>query len=138
MTNKVIIAGKVLLGIALSTSWAAIAQAQTVEPQSDAENARQASGDELGEIVVTARKREESLRDVPLSISALSGAALSEKQIVNQAERSVRVPNYQQTNGVNVASFMRGVDSVQPGTKAFSDPSENSTLGDALLLVVVE
>lgn len=111
MTNRVIIAGKVLLGIALSTSWAAIAQAQTVEPQSDAENARQASGDELGEIVVTARKREESLRDVPLSISALSGAALSEKQIVNQAELSFRVPNYQQTNGVNVASFMRGVGS---------------------------
>ncbi len=36
----------------------------------------EASADALGEIVVTARKRSESLQDVPVSVSAISGDAL--------------------------------------------------------------
>lgn len=99
---------RVFLGIAIGTSWAAIAQAQTVQPQADPEEVQNV---ESGDIVVTARRRDESLREVPLSISMLGGEAISEAKILNQAEMSFRVPNYQQSNGVNVAAFMRGVGS---------------------------
>lgn len=99
---------KVMLAIAIGSSWAAIAQAQAVQPGADVEESKRVPD---GDIVVTARKREENLREVPVSISALSGDVIAEKQIVNQAELSFRVPNYQQTNGVNVASFMRGIGS---------------------------
>jgi iron complex outermembrane receptor protein len=40
-----------------------------------------ASGDTLGEIVVTAQKRTENLRDVPLSISVLEGGTLEQQHV---------------------------------------------------------
>lgn len=102
---------KIALGILVGTSWTAIAQAQTAptgQPASQEEVVQPATS---GDIVVTARKREENLREVPISITALGGDTIREKLIVNQAELSFRVPNFQQTNGVNVASFMRGIGS---------------------------
>jgi len=47
----------------------------------------------LGEIVVTAQKTSESLSKVPISISAVSGAALEEGHITDYADLSRAVPN---------------------------------------------
>ncbi len=69
-----------------STSTAAMAQAQT--PQSGA-----TQGD--GEIVVTAQRREQSLLDVPLAVTALAGNALAEHGITNSAQLGAAVPNLQ-------------------------------------------
>ena len=44
------------------------------------------------EIVVTARKREESLQDVPISVQAFSGAALEQAGIKDFSEIAYRVP----------------------------------------------
>jgi len=47
---------------------------------------------QLEEVVVTAQKREQSLQDVPLAVSALSGAALADAGIQNMSDISRRVP----------------------------------------------
>ena len=48
---------------------------------------------QIGEIVVTAQKTNESLSKVPISISAVSGAALEEQHIMDYADLSRAVPN---------------------------------------------
>jgi iron complex outermembrane receptor protein len=52
----------------LAAGWAAPAAAQDAAPT--------AEGGGLGDIVVTAQRREESLKDVPIAVSVLSGDAL--------------------------------------------------------------
>jgi len=45
-----------------------------------------------GDIVVTARRREERLQDVPLAVTALGGDALTEANIVNVGDLPQKVP----------------------------------------------
>jgi len=55
--------------------------------------AADAGPDALGEIVVTAEKTSEPLSKVPISISALSGAALEDEHIADYSDLSRAVPN---------------------------------------------
>ncbi len=57
------------------------------------------SGSELQEIVVTATKRAESLQDVPLSITALSGQSMERAGIVDFLDYAVKVPNLTFSSG---------------------------------------
>jgi len=50
------------------------------------------AGDAGGEIIVTAQKRSEDIRTVPISVSVLSGAALKDQQIANYDDLSRAVP----------------------------------------------
>jgi iron complex outermembrane receptor protein len=59
--------------------------------QPEAEEGRQ----NLTEIVVTARRREESLQSVPVSITALSGAEITQKNIVSTQDLQAHVPGLQ-------------------------------------------
>ncbi len=54
----------------------------------------------LEEIVVTGRKREESLQDIPVSISVLGSSLLAEQNILDQGDLAELVPglNYNQGN----------------------------------------
>jgi iron complex outermembrane recepter protein len=61
--------GLMALGLGLA-GWSGAQQAQD-----------SASGDSLGEIVVTAQKRAENLRDVPISISVLEGSVLEQQHV---------------------------------------------------------
>jgi len=67
----------------------------------------------LEEVVVTARKREESLQETPLAVSALSGDALSEMGMTNIADLTRVVPNVDlySGNGTTGAgnAFIRGI-----------------------------
>lgn len=66
----------------------------------------------LEEVVVTARKREETLQDVPVSVAAVSGEALRDEKILNQVDLAMRIPAFKQTTaGVNTYTFIRGVGS---------------------------
>ena len=58
-----------------------------------AAHAGQPDANTLGDIVVTAQKTTESLSRVPISISALSGAALAAEHITDYADLSRAVPN---------------------------------------------
>ena len=88
----------------------------------------------LEELVVTARKREQNLQDVAVSVSLLSGKTLAEAQLKNAAELATLLPtlNLQASSGPSTASFnIRGI-----GTQTFSpgvDPSV-STMVDGVVL----
>ncbi len=69
-------------------------------------------------IVVTARRREESLQDVPIAISAFSGAALERQGALDITEISQAAPNVtlEVSRGTNttLSAFIRGVGQQDP------------------------
>lgn len=82
----------------------------------------------LDEIVVTARKREESLKDVPIAVSAVSGDALQERQMYEVRDVAQIAPGLNITTDSPARAFisMRGIgdtliNSVQPGVGIFID-----------------
>ena len=66
----------------------------------------------IEEVIVTAQKREQSLGDVPISISVLDGATIERESIHNFEEIDERVPNFfvARSPGAD-AIFMRGLGS---------------------------
>ena len=85
------------------------ASAQTVSTdQADADP----TSNSLQDIVVTARRKAENLRDVPISVVAMSGASIAQRNIVQQEDLSVYIPNFRQTNGsIGAFRFVRGAGS---------------------------
>ena len=92
------------------------------------------SSDLMQEITVTARRREESILDTPISISAFSGPALEARGIERTEDLAKMVPNFvYQTNpgaggsSSNAAVFIRGVGqsdfipTVEPGVGLYID-----------------
>lgn len=78
--------------------------------------AQQAAGSEaltLEEIIVTARKREESLQDVAISISVVSGEFLQESNIAKLESLAPTIPNFHHSEAVsgNDQLFIRGIGS---------------------------
>ena len=121
--------GAALLYSALScgTAWAA------AEPQIDgAASASNGAGEYLGEIVVTARKRVEVLRDVPAAISALSEDSLQTRGVTSiddlgrqtpgliMSERQNRVPNVVM-RGIGSYGFVEGVGFYIDDVQNFTD-----------------
>lgn len=75
-------------GLALSLScvgWCAGGSAHAASEENRAEN-------DLEEVVVTAQRREESLKDVPISISAVTGEQLTTGGVMNMLDLSFSVP----------------------------------------------
>ena len=113
----------------------AFAVAQDAAPEPDqAARARPAFGDE--DIVVTARRREERLQDVPLSVSAVSGATLERANITNVAGLSRVVPSLVsvpgQGGGRSLPSFaIRGLS--QQELTLLADQSVSTYMGDIVL-----
>ena len=69
-----------------------------------------AYGAQLEEVIVTAQKRAESLQDVPISMTAVSGEKLDDAGITNFEQLSEFVPNLSITeNAVNTIISMRGI-----------------------------
>lgn len=56
-----------------------------------------AHGQMLEEVIVTAQKRVESLQDVPISVSAVSGERISQMGIQRSEDLTAYVPNFQVT-----------------------------------------
>jgi iron complex outermembrane receptor protein len=73
----------------------------------------QATGDAaLEEIVVTAQRREQNLQDVPIAITALTGAMLAESGVRDPRDLQSYVPNLQFQSGTAATTtiiFLRGV-----------------------------
>ena len=95
-----------LVGSALLVAAVAPAQAQE-EPS--------ASG--LEEIVVTARKREESIQDAPLSIQAFSAAQIEERGVENVTEIAKYTPGltyYASTSRASGNFSIRGMTQINP------------------------
>lgn len=93
------------------------ALAQTAEEQTA--TAADTGPQSLGEIVVTAQKREQKLQDVPVSITAVTGAQIEELKITDLRSIQSYVPNMAVLNsGVNPVVFIRGFGS-GPNNVAF-------------------
>ncbi|MBN7798530.1 TonB-dependent receptor [Parahaliea mediterranea] len=93
---------KSLLGVAIATVVAGGAQAQHLQ---------------LEEVVVTAQKRVESLQDVPISVSAISGQKMEDASITNLESLTTYIPNFSMNQGTIANNItIRGVSSgVNPG-----------------------
>ena len=111
-TTRFLVAG--LLGSAATAAFlAAPASAQTTDTDQAAPVV-----DDDNVIVVTARRREESIQDVPLSITAISGDALTKSGTLEITEIAQEVPNLtlEVSRGTNttLTAFIRGVGQQDP------------------------
>ncbi|MDY6947009.1 MAG: TonB-dependent receptor plug domain-containing protein, partial [Pseudomonadota bacterium] len=104
---------------------ATAALAAPVWAQAQNSGAKAAAG-ELEVVVVTARKREESLQDVPIAVSSVSGEQMLDTHITRATEIQNYIPNLT-INGafgvVNPQIFIRGV-----GNNDFND-NAGATVG---------
>ena len=91
----------------------AAAAAATDAPSTD----QQANG-ALQEVVVTARKREEPLQRVPISIAAVTAADIEQRSQVNLEQVASSTPNvafFNASSGTNTALvFIRGIGQTDP------------------------
>lgn len=73
--------------------------------------AQQAGSTELEEIVVTARRREESMQEIPISVVAISSDQLEQLSIQTMGDLTQAVPNFTfQNRGSILGNFgMRGI-----------------------------
>jgi len=78
---------------ALLGSAAAMMTVPAIAQQVQSESSTRDSGSVIGEIVVTAQKRSESVQSVPLAITALSGDSLAERNIADVSSLANAVPN---------------------------------------------
>lgn len=113
-----------LLGLAVGTfgfAAPALAQDSAGEVAISEEEQESASPASDGMIVVTARRREESLQEAPVAISAFSAEMLQDRQIQQTADLERITPSLQfkpagQLSGNSAASvvFIRGIGQLDP------------------------
>lgn len=77
------------------------ASALAVASQAAAQEAPAPSSTMVDEIIVTAQKREESIQDVPIAVSAFSESALQDQKIDGGYNLQIAVPNLSFTRGGN-------------------------------------
>lgn len=120
--------------------------ASAIAAQVTAVHAAEAQAVFLEEVVVTAQKREQSLQDVPISVMAVSGDLLAERNINQVSELSKMAPGFtfaESTSdsgkgiairGVGSKSFSRGMDQsvgvVIDGVVASSTASSSLDMSD--------
>lgn len=112
-------------------SLAALTTANGVEAQ----EATPAQADEtrLDEVVVTARRRAESLQEVPVAVSAFSEERLSDLQADDISGIQYSVPNLylDKGDGANAVVYLRGVG--QNDSLAFADPGVGIYVDDVFI-----
>ncbi|MBX3593091.1 TonB-dependent receptor [Sphingomonas sp.] len=117
----------------------ALASGLFVLPAAAQETAPEAKdATDTGEILVTARRREESLQDTPVAISAFSADMLEERQIVQTQDLERITPSLQfkpagqlSGNSASAVVFIRGVGQVDP--TAAVDPGVGVYLDEVYL-----
>lgn len=102
----------------LATSIAAVMASQYAFAQEEEQSSRSSL---MEEVVVTATKREASVQDLALSVTAISGDQLTELQIVNILDLDKSIPGLQVKNsGNDPVIIMRGAGAA--GTNDISVP----------------
>lgn len=122
-----------------SLSFGACCEAATADAIASA-SAEPDAGDQMGEIVVTARRREEKLLDVPVSVSAVSGPEIDRLGITSVSGLISQVPSLYLaqnnslhiTQSINTFLVLRGVGStsqIEPSVGVFIDGVYQTNLG---------
>jgi iron complex outermembrane receptor protein len=132
MTNNTTLSLRALLLLGAAFGPAvAYADQPTDQPVSAAASA---AGQDNGEIVVTARFRNESVRSVPIAITAVTGATLDEHAIHNLQDLSATVPTIDFRNGASNKDrtvFIRGIGTIS--TSPGVEPSVSTVLDGVVL-----
>ena len=126
MSFRTVTAARALL-LASAAALAALPQAALAQDQDQAaaDAAQQApdaaaaeAPDESGEIVVTARRRAEALQDVPIAVTAYSGAQLEREGAIDITDVGDTTPNVtlEVSRGTNstLTAFIRGIGQQDP------------------------
>ena len=102
---------KISTGSAIAAAWLCVsAPVCAQDPVNDGQYP--GANDRLEQIIVTAQKREEQLRDVPVSVTTLSGEKLQSANLTRISELESYVPNLTVTeSGIGTLLFMRGMGS---------------------------
>ena len=99
------------------------------------EQSKPAKAKELGQITVTARKREETLQDVPIAVSAFTAESLFKQNVQNLADLQGKVPSLQiyaaRGSNTTLTAYIRGVGQADP-TWGF-DPAVGIYLDDVYM-----
>ena len=90
MSKKIVIAGAAS-GLICMLPLTALAQAAAAAASPTA--AASAPGPEIAHVVITAQKRKEDIKDVPVSVSVLSGEQLQAQQISTVEDLTRNIPN---------------------------------------------
>ena len=97
--------------------------------------AKPANAKQLGQVTVTARKREETLQDVPIAVTALTAQSLLNQNVQNLADLQGKVPSLQiyaaRGSNTTLTAYIRGVGQADP-TWGF-DPAVGIYLDDVYL-----
>jgi iron complex outermembrane recepter protein len=98
------------------------ADGESTAPLSSSDATSQ-KGDTLGEIIVTAQKREQSINDVGLAITAISGGTLKERQIDSLEDIANIVPGLSYSNSAQNTPIytLRGVGFSESSLGAYPD-----------------
>ena len=124
--------GACLLAIMLGTSIAACPAAAQDAPSAD-QGVEPDETTNPGDIVVTARRRAESLQNVPIAISAFTADALSNLQADSLSGIQYATPNLylDQGDAGNAVIYIRGVG--QNDSLAFADPGVGVYVDDVFI-----
>ena len=99
-------------------AWAQDAGASRWPSQADASTAADEAPRPTGDIVVTARRRDESLQDVPIAVTAYSGEQLEREGALDITDIGDTTPNVtlETSRGTNstLTAFIRGVGQQDP------------------------
>jgi len=92
------------------------------------------AGDQLEEVVVTARKREEVIQKTPVAITAFSAKDLAEKQVqqVNDLQQTTPSLQIQKTGTSPLGIFLSMRGQVQTAASVFDEPSVGLYVDDVL------
>ena len=118
-----------LVALMTSTALTGVAYAQEAAPPSSDAPAAQA---EIGEIVVTAQRRDESIQRVPISIQALSPVTLQQHQVQSFDDYTKLLPSvsFQSLGPGKSQLFFRGVTSGSEGDALSTLPTAGVYLDD--------
>ncbi|ANY18629.1 Colicin I receptor precursor [Tsuneonella dongtanensis] len=84
------------------------------------------------EIIVTANRSESSIQDVPISVTAISGDELRDRNVVNLRDVVALVPNFSfRDSGFNIQYNIRGSVSIQ--TSGFQEQPVSTYIDDVFL-----
>lgn len=116
------------LAFALICAWPVLAQEGSADPAAEESSAESARPDDrfTEEIVVTARRREENVQEIPVSTTAFTQSMLDERSATRLQDLAAATPNLNLTSGSfgadssDAVVFLRGVG--QGDTAVFSDP----------------
>src|ERR1051326_49127 len=107
--GRTALCGAISGGGLLSASPAS-AEDQSEPKPSDNSRGAQRPTDNSGEIIITAQKREQRLKDVPISIIAMKGDELKAREIHNIDDLSLAVPNLEiESSGLQRIIEIRGI-----------------------------